>query len=97
MDSLRPREVADEEGRAMTHARLVVRLPPCVRFDHVFDLALDCLQSQLGEVTVQVWMGGYPGGLCAWYAVLLLSGYNERACRLLSQSLTTCQTLIKAV
>jgi len=22
-----------------------------VRFDHVFDLALDCLQSQLGEVT----------------------------------------------
>jgi len=30
---------------------LVVRLPPCVRFDHVFDLALDCLQSQLGEVT----------------------------------------------
>ena len=68
-----------------------------MRFDHVFDLALDCLQSQLGEVTVQVWMGGYPGSLCAWYAVLLHSGYNERACRLLSQSLTTCQTLIKAV
>ena len=50
-----------------------------MRFDHVFDLALDCPQSQLGEVTVQVWMGGYPGSLCAWYAILLHSGYNERA------------------
>ena len=45
-------------------------------FDHVFDLALDCFQSQLGEVTVQVWMGGYPGSLCAWYAILLHSGLN---------------------